>query len=88
MFRLVISPQAQKQLKAIKQSHNLAVKLALIDIKENPNLGKSLARELAGKFSYRVGIYRIIYKVNENDKVIYILTAGHRSNIYKEKLAK
>jgi len=83
MFRLVISPRAQKQLRDIKKSHQSAVKLALLDIKENPKLGKSLTRELSGKFSYRVGIYRIIYKVNEQDKIIDILTAGHRGDVYK-----
>jgi len=83
MFRLIISPRAQKQLKSIKQNHQLAVKLAVLDIKENPTIGKSLTRELTGKFSYRVGIYRIIYKVNEKDKIISILTAGYRGDVYK-----
>lgn len=83
MYRLIISPKAQKQLKSIKQNHQLAVKLAVEDIKENPTLGKSLIRELIGKFSYRVGIYRIIYKVNEKDKIINILTARHRGDVYK-----
>ncbi len=83
MYRLIISPKAQKQLKSIKQNHQLAVKLAIEDIKEHPTLGKSLTRELTGKFSYRVGIYRIIYKVNEKDKIINILTARHRGDVYK-----
>lgn len=83
MYRLVISPQAQKQLKNIKQNNQQAVKLALEDIRDNPTIGKPLTRELIDRFSYRVGIYRIIYKVNKKDKLIYILTAGHRATIYK-----
>jgi len=57
--------------------------LALAEIKEEPFLGKPLARELTGKFSFRVGVYRIIYKVNKKDKVIDILTAGHRATVYE-----
>lgn len=83
MYKLVISPGAQRQLKNIKQSHQQAIKLAFEDIKENPFVGKSLTKNLIDRFSYRVGVYRIIYKVNEQDKVIYILTAGHRSTIYQ-----
>ena len=83
MYRLIISPQAQKQLKTIKIAYQHAVKLALEDIKEDPTLGKPLLRELAERLSYRVGIYRIIYKVNEKDKIIYILTAGHRATVYQ-----
>jgi mRNA-degrading endonuclease RelE of RelBE toxin-antitoxin system len=39
--------------------------------------------ELTGKFSFRVGVYRIIYKVNKKDKVVDILTAGHRATVYE-----
>jgi len=83
MYRLIISPQAFKQLKSIKRTHKQAIKLALEDIKEDPKIGKQLTRELTGKFSYRVGMYRIIYKVNEPDQSIYILAADHRSTVYK-----
>ena len=83
MYRLIISPQAQKQFKNIKLTHQQAVKLSIEDIKEDPNIGKHLTRDLADRFSYKVGIYRIIYKVNERDKIIYILSAGHRATVYK-----
>jgi len=32
----------------------------------------------------RVGDYRLIVDVEDENKVIYILTLGHRSEIYKE----
>ena len=83
MYRLIISPKALKQLKNIKQVHQSPVKLALEDIKEDPTIGKQLTRELIGRFSYRVGVYRIIYKVNESDKSVYILVADHRAVVYR-----
>ncbi len=83
MYRLVVSPTAHRQLKSIKKNHQLPIKLVIEEIKEDPTLGKRLARELTGKFSYRVGVYRIIYKVNEKDKVVSILTAKHRGEVYK-----
>ncbi|MDO8577206.1 MAG: type II toxin-antitoxin system RelE/ParE family toxin [Candidatus Daviesbacteria bacterium] len=83
MYRLILSSQSLKQLKNIKQNHQSAVKLAIEDIKENPDIGKPLTRELKGRFSYRVGLYRIIYKVNQKDKIIHILNAGHRATVYE-----
>lgn len=83
MYKLIIAPQAQKELKAIKKSHKQAITLALKDILEDPSIGKSLTRELTDRYSYRVGVYRIIYKVNKQDQIIHILTAGHRANVYK-----
>lgn len=82
MYRISISPKTRNQLKNIKQSHKEAVALVIEDLKDNPFLGKPLGRELIGKYSYRVGIYRIIYKINKKDKIIYIVTAGHRSTVY------
>lgn len=82
MFKLIISPKAQKELKRIKKTYQPAVKLAFEDIKEDPEIGSPLDRNLTGKFSYRVGVYRIIYKINQDDKVVNILSAGHHGVIY------
>lgn len=82
MYTIVISPRAQKRLKPISKLYKGAIKEALNDIKEDPFIGKPLTRELTGKYSYRVGVYRIIYQVNKKDKIIEIITAGHRAIVY------
>ncbi len=84
MYRLIISPQAKKELKKIKKTYTVAVRLAFAEIKEDFSIGKPLTRDLTGRYSYRVGTYRIIYQVNQKDHVIYILTAGHRSSVYEK----
>lgn len=83
MYKLRISSKAEKEIKKISHSHQKAIILALAEIKEEPFLGKPLTRKLTGKFSFRVGVYRIIYKVNKKDKVIEALTASHRATVYK-----
>ena len=82
MYKLRISVKAEKEIKKIPHPHQKALILALAEIKEDPLVGKPLTRELTGRFTYRVGVYRIIYIVNKKDKVIDILTTGHRANIY------
>ena len=83
MYKLRISSRAENEIKKISHPHQKAIILSLAEIKEDPFLGKPLTRELTGRFSFRVGMYRIIYKVNNKDKIIDILTAGHRATIYK-----
>lgn len=83
MYKLRISSKAASEIKKIPHPHQKAIMLSLVEIKEDPLLGKPLTRELTGKFSFRVGVYRIIYKVNKKDKVIDILTAGHRGTVYE-----
>ena len=82
MYKLRISSKAQSEIRKISHAHQRAIILALKEIKEDPFLGKPLMRELTGRFSYRVGVYRIIYKVNRKDKSVDILTAGHRAVVY------
>lgn len=82
MYKLLISACARNDLKKLKQTYQGAIVSALEEIREDPFVGKPLTRELSGRFSFRVGAYRIIYRIRAKDKVVHIITAGHRSTIY------
>ncbi len=83
MYKLHVSLKAAKEIKKPSRLHREAIIVGLQDIQDDPLVGKPLTRELTGKFTYRVGVYRIIYTVNKRDKVVTIITAGHRGNVYK-----
>ena len=85
MFKVKLTAKAKKELKQISRQHQLALGQIFDELKEYPHLGKPLGRGLKGRFSYRINVYRIIYKVNEKDKIIYVLTAGHRSTVYGKR---
>jgi len=82
MYKLRLTSRAKKELKYISKRYKHSIGIIFEDLKENPFLGKPLVRELTGLYSYRVGQFRIIYKFIKRDKVIQIITAGHRSTIY------
>lgn len=82
MFNLLISKRASNALKKLPFKHQDAIVLAFEEIVENLYLGKPLSRELSDKLSFRVGIYRIIYKVNKKDNKILILRVRHRPKVY------
>ncbi len=42
-----------------------------------------LKGEWKGKFKLRIGDYRVVYSVNEEEKRITIHMAGHRQEVYK-----
>ena len=70
------------QLRNLSKLHKLALEEIFEDLKEEPLLGKKLSRDLTNRFSYRVGVFRIIYLLNEDDKTVTILTADHRERVY------
>jgi mRNA interferase RelE/StbE len=50
---------------------------------KDPFLGKPLRGNLSGKWSIRIGDYRIIYAINESEKTIMLHDVGHRKTAYK-----
>ena len=83
MYNLDISPRAERRFKKFPKNYKEAIKEAIETIKEEPFSGKPLSHELTGQFSYKVGVYRIIYRINEKDKLVQIITVGHRETIYE-----
>lgn len=82
MFKIKLTSKATRQLKNLSKEQRISVGEILEDIKDNPLIGKPLERELTGKFSYRTGIYRILYKINQQDEVVTVLSALHRGVAY------
>jgi len=74
--------RGKKGLKTISKSHREIVSAAIEELKEHPTVGRPLGRELSGKFSVRLGLYRVVYKINFEDKTVLVVNAGHRSRVY------
>jgi mRNA-degrading endonuclease RelE of RelBE toxin-antitoxin system len=82
MYALVISNSAKKQIKKLPPRYQKSAIESLKDLKEDPFLGKALARELKGTFSFQFGSYWIIYKINKQEKRVEILAVRHRKYAY------
>ncbi len=44
--------------------------------------GKALAGDLSGLWRYRIGDYRILCSIRNQELVVLIVTVGHRRNVY------
>ncbi|WEG34190.1 type II toxin-antitoxin system RelE/ParE family toxin [Amygdalobacter indicium] len=50
---------------------------------ENPRVhGKGLTANRSGQWRYRVGDYRILADIQDNELVLVFVDVGHRSRIY------
>ncbi len=53
-------------------------------IQSNPRAtGKALQGQLSGYWRYRVGDYRLICQIKDNELIILVIEIGHRKNIYR-----
>jgi mRNA interferase RelE/StbE len=53
---------------------------------ENPKrVGGELRLELTGKRSARRGDFRVIYEVDDDERVVTIVAIDHRSDVYRSR---
>ncbi len=82
-YRLRVSGDLASFVRKLHPQIKRKVRAGLDDILTDPACGKPLKLELAGLWSYRIGRFRIIYRIGEQ-KVIELVTIGPRKNIYEE----
>jgi mRNA interferase RelE/StbE len=77
---------AHKEISALDGTVKKFIKKAIEDkLMVDPlKFGLPLRRNLAGLFKLRVGDYRIIYQIKNNEVIVLVLAIGHRSRIYKD----
>ena len=89
MWLLVFSKKADKQLAKMDVGVRriiVAWLLKNIDGCDNPRIhGKGLTGNLSGAWRYRVGDYRILCEIREQELVVLALEIGHRREVYKQR---
>ena len=69
----------------------LAVAAAITEFLTGPLLddphrvGKRLTRELSGYHSARRGAYRVIYRVDEAERIVHVVRIDHRVDVYRAR---
>ncbi|MFH0984157.1 MAG: type II toxin-antitoxin system RelE/ParE family toxin [Candidatus Omnitrophota bacterium] len=76
-----VSGSLKEQVRHLPPDLKCQVRLAFDDIQKRPEAGKLLSDELVGYRSYRIGRYRIIYRIMEDRLVLEAV--GSRADIYE-----
>lgn len=85
-YELVVARPAAR---AIAETLPEAVSAAVIDfitgsLIENPRrVGRELRNELTGIHSARRGSYRILYRIDDNERTVTVLRVDHRGDAYR-----
>lgn len=84
-MRFVYATKANKQFRKLDAVTQKRVKNYTSELQtlENPrSRGSALVGNLAGLWRYRVGDYRLIYHINDDELVILCLEIAHRNKVY------
>ena len=86
-WRLVFSKRADKQLAKMDAGvRRIIVSWLMKNIEdcENPRAhGKGLAGNHSSEWRYRIGDYRVLCEIKDNELIVLALEIGHRRSVYK-----
>ena len=86
MYRVTFTKQALKQLKKLDKFTQSTIYQWLqknLDGTDNPRAhGKGLTANHSGEWRYRVGDYRILANIKDDEIIIEVFASGHRRDIY------
>ena len=82
-YNILIKPSAAKEIEAISSKKDRQrVVHRILKLADNPYHPGCL--KLTGQDKYRVrqGRYRIIYAIEDNELLVYVVKVGHRKDVY------
>ena len=82
-YHLLIERVAQKALADISKADQDRIISAIEQLSTNPR--PQGARKLDGRDAWRirVGVYRVIYEIDDDRLIVLIIRVGHRRDVYR-----
>ena len=81
-FTIFLHPKANSFLEKLDKSLQNNIKKKISELKTDPRKAKHL--KYSEFWRLRVGDYRVIYEINENEHKIIVLFIGHRKSVYTD----
>ena len=85
-YKVLIKPSAVKELESIsRKADRRRIVERISALADNPRPPGS--QKISGNDRYRLrqGPYRIIYSIEDNALVVYVVKVGHRKEVYRGK---
>ena len=83
MYEIIFRTPAKKFLKLLDKKSQKRILNKIGQLSRNPRIGKKLTGNLKGLWRLRQDNFRIIYRIKDQELIIYVLNIGKRENIYK-----
>ena len=83
MYEIVFKESARKELSKVHSVYYETIEKHICELAHNPRPSgcKKLVTS-ANTYRIRIGVYRVIYTIKDNQLIVEIIKIGHRSNIY------
>ena len=83
-FGMKFTPETTRIIAKLHPENNKLIKQALVELRKNPYASTELQEELYGFKSFKLKRFRVLYNINEEEKIIQIFHIGHRKDVYEQ----
>lgn len=83
-YRILTTKRFLRHLKRLDGEVRERIIEGVREVSERPYLGSTLIFDERRLYKFRVGDYRIIYEINEEEKAVLFLIVDHRRRVYRE----
>lgn len=83
MYKIEVRRRAQRALDKLPKSDFQAVIEAIKDLAQTPRPRGIEKVKSTGLWRIRQGDYRIIYAIDDNERLVTVVRVGHRREIYR-----
>jgi mRNA interferase RelE/StbE len=82
---VIIPKTVQKEIDKLPKNVQKSIIQGLLTLKENSRPPNSLKMKNSQGYRLRIGDYRVLYDINDQNQTVTLRRVGHRKNIYREK---
>ena len=83
MYEIIFRNPAKRFLKNLSKGSQKKILEKIEKLKDNPRIGKPLTGNLRGLWRLRFDNYRIVYRIKDQELIVYVMNIGDREGIYK-----
>jgi mRNA interferase RelE/StbE len=85
-FEVRLRPAARRQLESLERPVQRRLVDAMAGLAEDPRpAGVKALQGLPGLLRLRVGAYRVLYQVRDDELLVLVLTLGNRRDVYRRR---
>jgi len=82
-WRLTFRPSAQRQIEALDTPIRRRIQTALLRLAVAPRDSAGVKAMTDGHYRLRVGDWRVVYALRDEELVVLVLRVGHRREVYR-----
>ena len=83
-YRLIIKPSAERELSHLPRAIGRRVLDRLADLQDDPRpVGAVKLSGTERTHRVRIGDYRIVYEVDDQERTVFVTIVAHRRDVYR-----